>query len=326
MRNAAHVIERPVLAPPHVARPLIALVFEGLSEEDKQLPSVLLYDAPGAQLYERVCEQPEYYLDRVENRLCETHGEEIAALIGPDAAIVEYGAGSGRKGRLLLGTLREPHSYVPIDVEAGQLARASACVREAFDALRVYPLCQDFRQFIALPPAIGRARRRVAFFPASTIGNFRPLEAVALLNSIRESMGPNGGLLIGIDLAKDREQLERACHDAAGAMAEFNRNVLARLNREVEATFDLETFEHRARWNPAERRMEMSLVSLRTQSPTVSGIGIALAAGEEIVTNVGYKPTLDGFAQQVRIAGWAVRRTWIDAEHLYSLQYLEAAE
>jgi dimethylhistidine N-methyltransferase len=326
MRNALHVARRAPLATTSTARPLIALVFEGLSEDEKQLPSVLLYDAEGSRLFENVCLQPEYYLARAEQSLLRTHREEIARLAGPRAAVVEYGSGAGLHGRELCGLLPEPHCYVPLDVDADQLARAVGAMHALIPTMPVYPVCQDFRQYVSLPPAVTGARRRLAYFPGSTIGNFRPLEAVALLSSIRESVGPQGALLIGVDLAKDHAVLRRAYNDQAGAMAAFNLNLLSRLNRELEATFELGTFRHRAVWNDEHKRIEMSLMSLRTQIPTVAGIGVPLAAGESIVTEYAYKTTADAFAHHARIAGWNARRSWIDAANLYSLQYLEAAE
>jgi dimethylhistidine N-methyltransferase len=305
---------------------MIALVFEGLSEDRKQLPSVLLYDARGSQLFEQICEQPEYYLSRAETRLLTDQAAGIAECCGSRAAIIEYGAGSGRKTQLLLDSLEDPHSYVPLDVDAVQLEAACRAMRRRFPTLPVYPLVQDFRQFVSLPPIVGRAARRVAFFSGSTIGNFRPLEAVALLNSIRESMGARGSLLIGVDLIKDRTVIERAYNDAAGVTAAFNLNVLWRLNREVDATFDLTGFRHRAVWNEEQQRVEMSLVSLRAQVPSVAGIGIALGAGDEILTEYCHKYSPEGFAALAHIAGWSVRRTWVDAESSYSLQFLEATE
>jgi L-histidine N-alpha-methyltransferase len=326
MRNAIDVARHARTAPPHAARPLIALVFEGLSEEQKQLPAMLAFDAVGSQLFERVCEQPEYYLARSEALLLQRHAAEIGAVIGPQAAIVEYGAGAGRHGALLLDALTSAHSYVPIDVDASQLARARDTVRASRRALRFHPLHQDFRQFVALPTSLGGARRCVAYFPGSTVGSFRQLEAVALLNSMRETMGASGGLLVGIDLLKDRQVHLRSWLDAAGAVAAFNRNVLLRLNREIDATFEPEAFAHRVRWNEADRCLEMGLVSLRTQAPTIAGIGVAVADGEEIRTSLAHKYTLDGFASLARVAGWIARSTWIDAEHDYALQYLEAGE
>ncbi len=326
MRQVAEVARRFEPAPPHATRPMIALVFEGLSEEDKQLPVHLLYGLEGSRLFEHVCEQPEYYPARAEAGLLRAHADGIARRIGPRAAVVEYGPGAPRTGIPLLEALDTPQAYVPVDADAVHLAAVARELRARFETLRVTPLCQEFRQFVALPPALARARRRVAFLPGTTFADFRPLEAVALLNSVRETLGLGGGLLVGIDLVKEPAVLERAYDDGAGAMAAFNRQVLVRLNRELDATFDPAAFRHRAVWNPEQQRIEMGLVSLRAQSPTVAGISVALAAGEEIHTRHDYKHTLDGFAQLARIAGWAAVERWIDAEHLYCLQYLEAAE
>jgi len=162
MRNAIDVARRTRVVPPHATRPLIAVVFEGLSEDQKQLPTVLLFDAEGSQLFERVCEQPEYYLARAEASLLREHAAAIAALLGPQAAVVEYGAGAGRQGALLLDALSCAHSYVPIDVDATQLARARETIRERRQALRIHPLCQDFRQYVALPSSPARRSARSA--------------------------------------------------------------------------------------------------------------------------------------------------------------------
>lgn len=326
MRNAIDVARHTRVAPPYAARPLIALAFEGLSEEQKQLPAVLAFDAVGSQLFERVCEQPEYFLARAEATLLRRHAADIGAVIGPQAAVVEYGAGAGRHGALLLDSLASAHSYVPIDVDATQLARAREAIRGSGRALRIHPLHQDFRQFVALPAALGGARRRVAYVPGSSVGSLGQLEAVALLNSMRETMGPDGGLLVGLDLLKEREVHLRTWCDAAGTVAAFNRNVLERLNREVDATFDPEAFEHRVAWNEEHRRLEMGLVSGRTQVPTIAGIGVAIANGEEIRTSLAHKYTLEGFASVARIAGWMTRSSWVDAQHGYALQFLEAGE
>jgi L-histidine Nalpha-methyltransferase len=326
MRNAMSVARHARAIPPHAARPLIALVFEGLSEEQKQLPASLLFDAEGSRLFERVCAQPEYYLRRAESELLRRHGAEIAALAGPQVAVVESEAGAGHQGELLLAALEFPLAYVAVDIEATQLVRARGRLRERFPTLLVDTVCQDFRQFPSLPAVIGGARRRLAYFPGSSVGALRSLETVALLNSVRESMGPGGGMLVGIDLVKDASVHERACNDAAGAMAAFNRNLLVRLNREVDATFDVGAFQHRAAWNDEHQRIEMSLVSTRAQTPTIAGIGVAVAAGERILTMLDHKFTLEGFASLARIAGWSARDAWVDAENLYALQFLEAAE
>lgn len=326
MRNPIDVARQARVTPPCAARPLIAIVFEGLSEEQKQLPSMLAFDVTGARLFEQVCEQPEYFLARSEAMLLRRHADEIGAAIGAQAAIVEYGAGAGRHGTLLLEALPSAHSYVPIDVDATQLARARETARATGRALRIHPLHQDFRQFVALPATVAGARRRVAYVPGSTVGAFPPLEAVALLNSMREAMGTDGGLLVGYDLLKDPQVHLRSWLDAAGAVAAFNRNVLERLNRELDATFDAGEFEHRVAWNKVDQRLEMGLVSRRAQVPTIAGISVALAAGEEIRTALAHKYTLDAFASLAHVAGWIARSAWVDAEHAYALQYLEAGD
>lgn len=311
---------------PASSRPLVALVFEGLSEEAKRLPSVLLYDDEGARLYERVCEQPEHYVARCEAALLQAHGAEIAEFVGAQAAVVEYGVGTSHASGLLLGALPAPHSYLPVDVEPGRLARACAAARSRLRTLRVHSLCQDYRDLLALPAVVGSAQRRLAFFPEAGLGNYRPLEVVALLNDVRERMSDRGALLAGVDLAPSPAMLQRAYDDAAGAMAAFNLNLLRRINRELDATFDLRTFEHRAVWNADYRRLEIGLVSLRAQNPTVAGIGVGLAADEWIVTGYGYRHTQEEFGKLARIAGWSVRRSWVDEATGYSLQYLEAGD
>jgi dimethylhistidine N-methyltransferase len=324
--NTALQIARRYEPAPLTSRPLIALVFEGLSESPRQLPSLLLYDDVGSELFGRICEQPEYYPTRAESALIEQYADEIGEMIGPQAALVEYGAGSARKTQRLLQSLHSPRTYVPLDIDAGQLAVACREMRRRFATLQVHPLCQDFRRRVLLPDAAHRARRRVAFFAGSTIGNFRPLEAVELLDSIRSTMGPGGGLLIGVDLVKERAILERAYDDAAGVTAAFNLNVLARLNRELDATFDLAAFRHQAVWAASEQRIEMRLVSLRDQAPSIAGIEVALEAGEAIQTELCHKYTQDGFAALAADAGWRVVQTWVEPDACYSLQYLEATE
>jgi dimethylhistidine N-methyltransferase len=321
-----NLARRVPLPPPHAMRPLIALVFEGLSEEQKYVPSVLLHEAASAPLHERMCAQPEYYIARAEHALVDAHGDELAALVGRHAALVEYGSGTARETLRLLAALEDPLAYVPIDLDAAQLELARREVRRRLPALQVHPLCQDYRQYVSLPAATALARRRVGYLAHSAIGSLKPLESVALLNSIRETLGSQGALVIGVDLRKDRSVLERAYDDAAGAAAAFNLNVLARLNRELDATFDIATFRHCARWNDECGRIELSLVSQRTQVPTVAGIGVALAAGEEILTAYHHAYTLQEFESLARVAGWNVTRCWTQVEHGYTLQFLEALE
>lgn len=326
MRNALHAPRTARMPPPHAARPLIALVFEGLSEDPKQLPAALLFDEAGARLHDDLRLQPEHYLARAEDALLQRHAHDLAALIGSRPALVDYGAGDGRQARLLLPALQDVVAYVPVDIEAAQLERAVAAMRRNRTTLPVFPLCQDLRHQLALPAVVGRAARRIALVGSTTFDGFRPLEAVAVLSSIRESMGPQGGLVIGIDLNEDREAMVRAYDDRAGCAAAFNRNLLDRLNRELDATFEPGNYRHSAAWNEEHRRLELSLVSPRMQVPSVAGISVALAAGEAIVTLHSYKYTLESFASLARVAGWAIRATWTDAESTCALLYLESDE
>jgi len=330
MKAAAH--PAPIVARrAHVAivqpwRPLIALAFEGLSEEQKELESVLGYDATGVALFERLCEQPEYYLGRAETLLVERHAGQISDWIGSQAAILEYGPRSTRRTSHLFGALHDPFAYLAIDVCEQQLERTCANLQRRYRALPIEGLCQDFSQCVTPPASLHRARRHVAYFGGSMLGSFGPLEAVELLSSIRETTGPDGGLLIGIDLLKQPPILERAYNDAAGVAAALNRNILARLNRELEGTFDLDAFQHRAVWNEAGQRIEISLVSLRAQMPCIAGIGVPLAASEAIRTNCAQKFTPEGFAALAHAAGWAVRHAWTEPQNQYSLLYLEGIE
>ena len=324
--TAPPVARRAPIALSHALRPIIALAFEGLSEEQKELSSVLAFDAQGSALFEKLCEQPEYYLARAETRLLERHGEAIARWIGPQATIVEYGAGAARKTTLLLEALQEPAAYVALDIDEDRLERTCATLQQRFRSLPIKGSCQDFRQFLSLPVSLDRARRRVAFFGGSAIGSFGALEAVSLLNSMLETMGQAGGLLIGVDLIKHPAILERAYNDAAGIAAALNLNVLRRLNRELDGTFEPDDFRHRATWDEANHRIEICLVSTRTQAPSLAGISIPIAADETIRTDYAHKYTPDGFAALARTAGWTVQEVWTEPQNQYSLQYLEPSD
>jgi dimethylhistidine N-methyltransferase len=311
---------------PYTARPLIALVFEGLSEDSRKLPSTLSFDTPGSVHYDELRAQPEHYASRAEDELLCRHASDIADLVGPRVALVDYGSGDGRQARLLLPALADVVGYVPLDVEFSQLESACEQMRRCRTVAPVYPLCQDLRDYVALPPAIRVAERRLALLGGTPFDGFRPLEAVAVLNSIRETMGPGGSLVVGIDLCTEPARMIRAYDDAAGRAAAFNHNVLRRLNRELDATFEPAAYQHSVRWNEEQKRIEVVLVSLTTQVPRLAGIGVPIAAGEQIVTQHGYKYTHDGFAALARTAGWAIREWWTDAASQYRLYCLASAE
>jgi dimethylhistidine N-methyltransferase len=247
----------------------------------------------------------------------------MAECIGEQALLLEPGSGSSRKTRLLLDALPDLTAYVPVDISRTHLLEAARAVQAAYPRLEVLPVCADFTQGFTVPPSRRPHSRVVVFFPGSTLGNFDAAEAIRLLGLMRRAAGDGGGLLIGIDLAKDPTILERAYNDAAGVTAAFNLNLLVRLNRELAADFDQESFHHEAVWMPAQSRIEMHLVSARRQTVHVAGERVEFAAGERLVTEHCHKYSAESFASQARTAGWTPRRSWRDPRGYFSVQYLE---
>lgn len=298
-------------------------VLRGLLAERKTLPPKLFYDATGAMLFERICTLPEYYLTRAELEILQSRVGEIAELAGPRCALIEYGSGAGVKVRLLLDAMDSPLAYVPIDISREQLARVAGEIAAEHPDVPVHPVCADYTAPLHLPDLPQRARR-VAFFPGSTIGNFHPTEASAFLRRVRRTVADDGALVLGIDRRKDRRILDAAYDDAAGVTAAFNLNLLARLNRELDADFDLESFEHRAFFAERESRVEMHLVSRVAQVAHVAGTRIAFEAGETIHTECSYKYDRPRLDQLVAAAGFAVERLWTDAEDRFWVAFLTA--
>ncbi|MFL5262771.1 MAG: L-histidine N(alpha)-methyltransferase [Anaeromyxobacteraceae bacterium] len=297
-------------------------VLEGLAAPQKQIPCKWLYDARGSHLFERICSLEEYYPTRVELGILEKDVRGMAALLGPGCALIEYGAGSGLKTRLLLQHLRDLAAYVPIDISESALTGTTARLGRDFPNLRVLPVCADFTAPLDLPLAGVRARRRAVFFPGSTIGNLHKPEMVAFLREVARQCGPGGGLLLGVDLRKERAVLERAYDDARGVTAAFNMNLLVRANRELSADFDLGAFRHEARWEGRYGRVEMHLVSRAAQVVTVGGERFAFEPGETIWTESSYKYELRELAALAALAGWRCERTWTDERAWFSVQYL----
>ncbi|MBV9550355.1 MAG: L-histidine N(alpha)-methyltransferase [Alphaproteobacteria bacterium] len=296
-------------------------LLDGLSRTPKEIPCKYFYDEEGSRLFEAICDLPEYYQTRTETALLARHADEIAALIGPKAEIVEFGAGALKKVRLLLDAAA-PNAYTPIDISGDYLLAVTRALAADYPNLGLRPVVADFTAALCLPPLPG-VRARAGFFPGSTIGNFKPDAAAGLLRRMRA--GLNGGsLLIGVDLVKDPARLHAAYNDAAGITALFNKNLLARANRELEGDFDLDGFDHYAPYNPAARRIEMYLVSRRRQSATVCGHRFDFAQGEAVHTEDSHKYTPDGFAQLAARAGWRVTRQWRDVEGLFLLAWMES--
>lgn len=298
-------------------------VLHGLRRRPKRLPSKYFYDARGSELFERICEQPEYYLTRVELAILREHIGDIADAIGPDALLMEYGSGNGLKTRLLLRHLHSPVAYVPVEIAREALLSSIGGLAAEFPDIEMLPVCADFTEPLALPRAARRARRVVAFFPGSTIGNFETGEATRLLRRMREQIGRNGAVLIGVDLKKDRADLEAAYNDAAGVTAEFTLNLLARCNRELGADFDLSAFRHRARWNALAGRIETHVLSTRRQSVRIGGESFGFEAGEAMLVEYSCKYSPRDFAQLAARAGLRVAGVWTDPHFRFSLQWLE---
>jgi L-histidine N-alpha-methyltransferase len=298
-------------------------VVQGLRQTPKELSPVWFYDEHGSTLFDSICELPEYYVTRTENAIMREHAQEMADAIGPRAALIEFGSGTSEKTRQLLDRLDEPAAYVPVDIAREHLLEAAGQLARDYPALHIVPLCADFTQPFDLPPQIAFARRRVVYFPGSTLGNFDTTQAHRLLSTMRTIIGHRGAVLIGIDLKKDPRVLEQAYDDAAGVTAEFNLNALRHLNREVGANFNLDAFEHLALWVENQSRIEMHLVSKRDQVVRVGDERIAIARGEHLRTEYCHKYTLEDFAKLAAQADLQVTRVWTDADEKFSVQLLE---
>jgi len=301
-------------------------VLRGLALPSKNIPSLYFYDQRGSELFDAITELPEYYPTRTEISILETHGAEMAAALGPDVRLIELGSGSALKTELLLARLESPAAYVPVEISREHLLAAAGRIATDFPQLEVLPVNADFTEPFDLPePKRATVRRNVAFFPGSTIGNFPRGMAADLLRAVRSDVGPGGAMLIGVDLEKDRAVLERAYNDAAGVTAEFNLNLLVRLNRELGADFDLGAFRHEAVWDETAGRIEMRLISTGAQTVHVAGHEFAFAPGEILVTEYSHKYSLEGFRRLAEANGFTVARTWTDPDALFSVQLLAAA-
>lgn len=303
----------------------VAGVLAGLRQPQKRVEPKYFYDETGSQLFEQICRQPEYYPTRTELGIMASHADEMAEVIGPGAALIEYGAGSGRKTRLLLENLESPAAYVPVDISREFLLESATRLAQRYPDIEVLPVCADFTRPLTLPEPSEPPSRHVVYFPGSTIGNFDHAQAVELLRTMRAEAGEDGGLLVGVDLLKSPEILEPAYNDCAGVTAAFNLNLLARFNRELDADFDLDAFRHLAVFDRTAHRIEMRLVSQRAQRVRVAGESFAFAQGEYIVTEHSHKYTKEQFAGMAAAAGFRLETLWTDPEELFSVQYLAAA-
>ena len=308
---------------PKLDDPLTLSTLEGLRKTPKQLSPVWFYDEEGSTLFDSICELPEYYLTRTEMQIMTQYGAEMARCIGPHAALIEFGSGSSDKTRVLLDKLESLECYVPIDISRDYLFETAGLLARDYPSLRITPVCADFTRPFDLPVHIAAAHRRIVYFPGSTLGNFETDAAQRVLTTMRTIIGRKGAVLIGIDLRKDPQVLQRAYNDSAGVTAEFNLNALRHMNRELGADFDVDAFEHSALWIENKSRIEMHLVSKRDQDVHVGDEIVHIERGEHLRTECCHKYTLEGFAELAASADLVVSHVWTDAEQKFSVQLLE---
>jgi L-histidine Nalpha-methyltransferase len=302
---------------------LLQEILAGLTATPKFLYPKFFYDERGSLLFDAICELPEYYLTRTETAILNEHAPSFIRALGPGLRLIEPGSGSSAKTRILLDAMQPPASYVCVDISHSHLLAAAKALTQRYPGIEILPVCADFTQPFEIPAGTTPVGSRLVFFPGSTIGNFDRHEAVALLAMMRDLAGMEGHLLVGADLRKAPRILEAAYNDAAGVTAEFNLNLLKRLNDEFGADFDLDAFVHRAPWVEEESRIEMHLVSTRAQTVHIGGAGIEFHAGESIWTESCHKYDRAQFATMAREAQLEVIDVWTDREERFSVQLLQ---
>ena len=299
----------------------LAALIAGLQCPQKMISPKYFYDEAGSKLFDTITELPEYYLTGTELGIMLTHIDAMTAAIGPQASLIELGAGSSLKTRLLLEHMERPAAYVPVDISEAHLLESQRSIRNDFPDIEVLPVAADFLRPFDLPSPTVMPLRNVVYFPGSTIGNFEYDDALALLRVMHTEAAEGGALIIGVDLQKDPTVVDAAYNDSAGVTAAFNRNMLVHINRVFGSDFDVESFEHRATYRPDEGRVAVELVSSRSQQVRLGDTAIEFAAGESILTEYSHKYTLQGFAAMAREAGFDVEQVWTDANHWFSVQY-----
>lgn len=297
-------------------------VIKGLNGNKKNLPSKYFYDEIGSDLFEQICELDEYYPTDSEVSIMQHDIDEITTYLGEHVQLIELGSGSSMKTRQLLDYCRKLDMYVPVDISETFLNETASRLHTDYPNLNIRPLAADYTSPFDIP-ASDTAKKRVVYFPGSTIGNFTPRRAAVFLETVAENLSPGDGLLIGVDLKKEVGVLEAAYNDSKGVTAAFNKNILARINRELGADFDLEQFHHRAFYNAKEGRIEMHLESLSKQAVQINGTQVSFGEGETIHTENSHKYTIEEFEE---IAGdqFERKKTWMDKRGYFSVHYFES--
>jgi len=297
-------------------------IIAGLSAEQKQISPKYFYDERGSQLFDEITHLPEYYLTNTELGIMRDNMDEIGAMVGKQASLIEFGSGSSLKTRVLLEHLSELAAYVPVDISEEHLHTSADELRSEFPHIDILPVVADFTRQFDLPTPMVMPVRNVVYFPGSTIGNFERDMAMDLLRVMYLEAGKNGALIIGVDLQKDPKVIEDAYNDSAGVTAKFNLNMLQHLNRDYGANFDVSEFAHSANYDEDKGRVVIELVSQADQVLEVADTTFDIADGEAILTEYSHKYTLDGFAAMAKAAGLEVERVWTDTKQLFSVQFL----
>ena len=317
--NIQTAVRTPAARALDAANELAADVIAGLTGKPKSLPPKYFYDHAGSALFDRITRLPEYYPTRSELALLERHSAEMASLLPPAAALVEFGSGSSRKARILLGAAANIEAYVPIDISGDFLREDAAKLHRDFPRLAIFPVAADFTVTTELPAEVAKMPR-AGFFPGSTIGNFEPHEAAGFLRRAGRMLGHGAVLVVGVDLAKEPDILYHAYNDAAGVTAKFNLNLLARINRELGANFNLAAFEHHAFYNTDKNRIEMHLASTKRQKVRIGDVTVDFRAGETIHTENSYKYSVESFKALAHGSGYTPLQVWTDG--LFSVHAL----
>ncbi len=297
-------------------------VIEGLSQNPKTLKPKYFYDNRGAQLFTEICTTPEYYPTRTEIKILNQNAEDIASQIGDNTALIEYGSGALEKIKILLNFLNEPVGLIPVDISEDQLFASAKNLENLYPDLEILPVAADFTKPIPIPGFSHPPKKHVAFFPGSTIGNFEPDLAIQFLEGVTKTIGVDGLLLIGFDLKKDIETLLAAYDDQRGITSSFNKNLLSRINDELGGNFNLDTFEHEARYNENKGRIEMHLKSTTEQTVSINKELFEFLEGETIHTENCYKFTKESFTAMSSKAGLYPVKTWTDDQNLFAVMLL----
>ncbi len=309
------------------AESFVDTVLAGLARPQKSIPSKFFYDRRGSELFEEICRLDEYYPTRTEIKILTERSGEIAALMGPRTELIEFGSGASEKVRVLLEALDRPLAYIPIDISRDHLRAAAEELAVDYPEVEVIAVCADYSQTMTLPePRDHSHGKRVGFFPGSTIGNFTPAEAVEFLKNAAKTLGPGGEFLIGVDLKKDPAILHAAYNDKKGVTAAFNLNLLRHINNELQGTFELDAFAHKAFYNEECGRIEMHLESLKDQNVMVAGAQFHFSRGETIHTENSCKYSIEEFQELARRGGFDAMKFWTDENNLFSLHYLKVRQ